>query len=101
YAEVAALLCGVNERTADIVVADETELVRDAALLGVAERSGVRRVGNAEHAVGIGRLLLCQLMPERAARAIDADAPYARIGSREVDQLEDAGGGSLRATQTR
>src|SRR5688500_2057103 len=80
----------MNERAADVVVADEAELERDARRLAESESSGVRRVGHAEHAVRIGRVLERELAAERAARAIHARAEDARVGAREVDQLEDA-----------
>src|SRR5688500_1551789 len=100
-AEVAALLRRVDEGAADVVIADEPELVRDAALLGVAERRGVRGVGHTEHAVGSDGLLARKLAAERAPRAVDARAPDAGVGPCEVDELEDAGCRAGRALQRR
>src|SRR5690606_21587754 len=76
-AEVATLLRGMDECAADVVVPDQAELVCDTALLGEAECRRVRGVRNAEHAVSLRRLLACELAAERAARTVDADAPYA------------------------
>src|SRR5690606_31265036 len=58
----------------------------------------------AEDAVRVDRVLLRELAPEGATRAVHADVPDARVGAREVDELEDARRlalGSLEARQVR
>ena len=79
---------GGVRRTTEVRLRLPTELLRalerDAALLGVAECGRVGRVGHTEHAVGFDRMFGGELSPERAASAVDAGAPDARVRSREV-----------------
>src|SRR5690606_38574029 len=82
-------------------VADQPQLERHAALFTEAERRRVRRVRHAEHAVGVRRLFARELTAEGPPRAVHARAPDARVGAREVHQLEYAGRGPERLLQTR
>ena len=94
-AEVAVGLRGADEGAAHVVVAEQPQLVGDAALLAVAERGGVGAVGHRDHAVAGHGVLARELSPEGPARAVHADPPQVRVGAREVHELEDAGGGGL------
>ena len=81
----------LDECAADVVIANERELVGQPALLGESERGGVRRVGHAEHELRAGRGALPREPPtERAARAVDRAAEDAAVRAREVDVLEHA-----------
>ena len=81
----------LDERAADVVVADQPVLELEAGLLGESERHGVRGVGHAEHHLGAGRRLLArQLAAELAARAVHRLAEDRAVGPGEVHQLEHA-----------
>ena len=94
-AEVAVGLARPDEGAAHVVVAQQAEFVRDAALLAVSERGRVGAVGHRDHAVSGNGVLPRELAPEGPPRTVDADAPEVRVGAREVHELEDAGRGGL------
>ena len=60
-AEVADLVARLDEGAADIMRADDAELERDAALLGVADRRGHARIGHRHDIIGLDRALDRQL----------------------------------------
>ena len=57
-AEVADLVAGLDEGPPDIMRADDAELERDAALLGVADRRRHARIGHRHDEIGLDRALL-------------------------------------------
>src|SRR5215813_5483012 len=89
-AEVTDALLGLDERTADIVVADQAHLVPGARLLRVAERRARSRVGDRDHDVGLDRMLAGELAAERLAHGVDVAAPQHGVGAREVHIFEHA-----------
>src|SRR5262249_45336889 len=89
--EVPDGLLGLDERAADVVIADEAQRERDAGLLRVAERGVHARSGHGNHDVRLGRVLPGQPAPEPLPRGGDAPAEDHRVRPGEVDVLEDAG----------
>ena len=97
HLRVAPGLRRLNERAADVVIANQRELVGQPRFLGEAERGGVRGIGNAEHEIRAGGgALLREPPPKRAPRAIDRAAEHAAVGAREIHVLEHAAASSLR-----
>src|SRR5947207_5700727 len=87
----AAGLRGVNERAADVMVANQRVLQLDPGLLRETERHGVGRIGHRKHAVRPrGRMLAGQLVPQGPAYAVHGPVEYGAVGARKVDQLEHA-----------
>src|SRR5262245_33810741 len=88
--EVTDALLGLDERPANIVIADEAQLVTGPGLLRVTQRRARPRVGNRDDDVGLDRVLAGQLAPERLAHGVDVAAPQHGVGTREVHVLEHA-----------
>jgi hypothetical protein len=80
----------MNERAADVVIANQSQLERDAAFLRVAERRGIRRIRHAENTIRIHTMFAGQLSPERAPRAVNRYTPDLGIRAGKINQLEDA-----------
>src|SRR5207244_12018185 len=75
---VPAGLGRLNEGAADVVIADQSQLIRQPALFGEAERGRIGRVGDAEDEVrALRRMLLRQPPAESATGAIDRAAENA------------------------
>ena len=91
HAELAHRLRRLDEGAADIVVADDAELVGDAAGLGVADRRRHAGIGHRHDDVGLGRRLAGELGADRLAHLVDVAAVHDRVGAGEIDVLEDAG----------
>ena len=94
-AEVADLVGRLNEGAADIVVAYDAELERDAARHRVAHRRGHARIRHRHDHVGLDRAFPRQLHPDALARLIYSVAVQHRVGPGEVDVLEHAEPGGL------
>ena len=92
-AEVADVLLRLDEGAADVVVADQGEVQRDAGLLGVADGGGHAGVGDRGHQVGVHVALAGELAAQLLAVLVDAVAVDVAVGPGEVDGLEDAPGG--------
>ena len=90
HAEVADGLLRFDERAADVVIAHEPHAVGDPALLRVAERREDPRVGHGHDHIGNDRMLPREAPAEGAPRLGDRLAEDGRVGSREIDVLEDA-----------
>ena len=91
HAEFADGLGRLNEGAPDIVVADDAEFERQAALSRVADRRRNPQIGHRHDDVGVGRRLARQFRPHRLAGVVDGSTMHDRIGPGEVDVFEDAG----------
>ena len=91
-AEVPDRLLGFDERAADVVVADQPELQRDAALVGIADGRRDAGVGHRHDDVGLDGVLARQVHPHEAAARVDGPAEHETVGAAEIDVLEDAVG---------
>ena len=89
-AELADALLGLDEGAADVVVADDAELERDAALLRIADGGGHAGIGDRDDHVGLGRRFARQLRAHLLAHVVHVAAADDGVGPREVDVLEDA-----------
>ena len=90
HAEVAHALFRFDEGAADVVVADEAEVERDAAFRGVAERRGHAGVRHGHDEISRHAGLARKLAAHLFAALLHPAAKDAAVGSREVDVLEDA-----------
>jgi hypothetical protein len=88
HAEMADVVGRLDERTADIVVADDTELEWDAAFGGVAHRCRHSGVRHRYHHVGRHSRLARQFGTDLLARVVDRRALHDRIRPGEVDVFE-------------
>ncbi len=89
-AELAQGLAGLDEGPADVGVLHEALAERDAALLGVPGGCRRARLGHRHHQVGLDGELARQLATHLDASLVDAPTGDPRIGSGQVDVLEDA-----------
>ena len=88
---VARGLRGLDERAANVVIADERELVRQSALFGETNGRRVRRIRHAEHQLGAGsRAILRETPPKGAAGAVHRTAEDSAVRTCEVNVLEHA-----------
>ncbi len=89
-AQIADVVGRLDEGAADIVVADDAELERQPAFLGVAHGGRHAGIGHRHHHVGGDRALARQLRADALARLVDGHALHHRVGAGEVDVFEDA-----------
>src|SRR5439155_2145247 len=87
---LAQALIGLDERAADIAVLDQPFAERDVQCAGEADRRRSARVGNGKDEVGIRRRLLGQALTHAHASSVHLDPLKARVGPREIEELEDA-----------
>ena len=87
-AEVADGLLRLDERPADVVIADQAESQRNARCLAVADRRAHARVGDRHHDVGFNRRLGGEDSAEVGAHLVDAAAEHVAVGPGEIDVLE-------------
>ena len=87
---LAQLLPGLDERAPDVAVLDQAVVLRQAAGAGEAAGGGVAGVGHRDHEVGLDRRLGREQLAHAPARGLHDAALEARVGTREVDVLEDA-----------
>ena len=80
----------LDERPADVVIADQPEPHRQPRFFGIADRGAHARVGNGDHHVGVDAGFARQQPPEVGAHLVDALAEHFAVGPREVDVLEHA-----------
>src|SRR6266850_5801448 len=79
----------MDERAADVVIADERVLQLDPRLLGEPECHGVRGIRHREHTVRSGRWVLAgKLVPQRPTHPVHRAMEHRAVGTREVNQLE-------------
>ena len=76
HTEVAYPLLGLNEGTADVVVADQPKLDRDAALIGEALGGGYAGVGYRHHDIGVHRRFQRELAAHGIARLLHCLAEH-------------------------
>ncbi len=88
HALAALLLVGLDERAADVAVLHQAVAVGDAGGARVALRGGNPRLGDRHHHVGVDRRLARQLLAHALTSRVDALAVEHRVGTREVDELE-------------
>jgi hypothetical protein len=75
-AELANVLRRLDEGAADIMVADDAELVRDAGRLGVADGRRHAGIRNRHHHVGERRSFARELRPHGLAHVIDVASAH-------------------------
>ena len=91
HAEMADVVGRLDEGAPDIVVADDAELERNAALGGVAHRRGHAGIRHRhDHVGGDRRLSRASSRADALARVIDRRALHHRIRAGEVDVFEHA-----------
>ena len=90
HAQMADLVGGFDEGTADIVVADDAEIERDAGLLGVAEARRHAAVGNGHYEIGGHTAFARKFRADALARLVDRNTFHDAVGSREINILENA-----------
>ncbi len=81
HAEVADVVGRLDEGAADIVVADDAEFERDAALLRVAHRGGDAGIGDRDDDVGRDIGLEGEFGADALAGVVDRHALHHRIGA--------------------
>ena len=91
HAEFAHRLRRLDEGAADIMVADDAELVGHAACLREAERGRHAGIGHRHDDVGVDRRFARRARAHALAHVVDAAAVHDRVGPGEVDVFEDAG----------
>src|SRR5205814_7723343 len=89
-AEMADLIGRLDKGTADIMVADDTELEGEAGFGGVAEGRGHAGIGHRHDNVRFDRRFPRQFATDALARLIDAVSLDDAVRTREVDVLENA-----------
>ncbi len=80
----------LDEGASDVMVADEAELERQLRSFRVPEGDRVARIGHRDHDVRRHRRFLGEAPPELAADLVDVLPEDAAVGTREIDELEDA-----------
>ena len=90
YAEVADRLLRLDERPADVVVADEPHAQRQPRLLGEADRRAHAGVGDGHDDVGVDRVFAGEHAAEFRPHLVDTAAEHVAVGPREIDVLEHA-----------
>ena len=90
HAEMPDRLRRLDERAADIVIADQPEAQRNLGLFRIANRRADTRVGNRHDHVGVDAGFARQLAAEIGAHFVDALAEHFAVGPREIHVLEDA-----------
>ena len=92
---MARLLAGLDERAADIVVADNAEFERLVRLLGITKAAWVSAVRHGAHHVGVDIVLNGELAAQLFAHGVHIEAVHSGVRSGEVKELEHAGSGSF------
>ena len=90
HAEVADGLLRLDERPPDVVIADQSELERNAGFLRVAERGEEAGIGDGNDDIRVHWMLARKLCSEALPGLSDVGAEDDGVGPREVDVLEDA-----------
>ena len=91
HAELAHRLRRLDEGAADIMVADDAELVGNAAGLGEAERRRHAGIGHRDDDVGSAGASRASSRPIVLAHLVDVAPVHDGIGAGEIDVFEDAG----------
>ena len=90
HAKLADLLGRLDEGAADIVVADDADLVGDAGLLGIADRRRHAGIRHRDDHIGLRRRLARELGAHGLAHVVDVAAADDGIRPGEIDVFEDA-----------
>ena len=90
HAEVAHPLLRLDEGAANVVVADQSELQRNAALMREAHGRGHAGVGHGNHDVGLDRRFERKLPAHGVARLLHRASEDHAVGPRKIHVLEDA-----------
>src|SRR5262245_56374156 len=83
-------LLRLDERAADVVIADKPHLHREPGLFRVSNSRADARVRNRHHDIGLSWGLARQDSPELGAYLVDALPEYVAVRPREVHVLEHA-----------
>ena len=89
-AELANRLGGLDEGASDVGVLHEALGEGDARLLRIADRAVTARLRHGDDQVGVGGVLARETLADVDARGLHAAVRDRRVGSREVDELEEA-----------
>ena len=90
HSEVAHALPRLDERAADVVIADQAEAERNAALGGVAHGRGHAGIGHRHNEIGVGRGFPRQLPSQPFAAGLHRASEHHAVGPREINVLENA-----------
>ena len=88
--EITDGLAGLDERPADVVVADEAEPERDAGFIRVADGGGNARVGHGHHQVRLHGMLAGEQPPQHLAARLHGTAENDAVRTRKVNVFENA-----------
>src|SRR5271165_7129770 len=89
YAEVAHALLRFDKRPAHVMVANQSNLDRNAALLREAHRRGHAGIRDRNDDVGVHGRFQCKLPAHGVARRLDSSSEDYAVRPRKVDVLED------------
>src|SRR5207253_703814 len=84
------VLARLDEGASDIMRADDAELERDTARLGIADRCRHAAVRDGDHVIHLDRSLARQLRSDVLTDLVNRHSFGDRIRTREIDVLEDA-----------
>ncbi len=90
HAEISNVVGRFDEGAADIVVADDAEVERQAAFERVAHGGGDAGVGDGDDDVGVDRAFAGEFGADFLAGAVDRRAFHDGVGAGEIDVFEDA-----------
>ena len=83
-------LRGLDERTSDVGVLDQTLCEWDAGLLGVSDSCRGSALGHRNHQICIDRTLTCQLTSHLCPNSVNSVPGNSGVGASKVDELEQA-----------
>ena len=87
---MADLVGRLDEGAADVMVADDAELERDARFLRIPDRRGDAGIRDRHHDIGVDMAFARQFPADALACLVDALAFDDAVGAGEIDVLEDA-----------
>src|ERR1022692_4392456 len=90
HAKVADALLRLDESTADVLVANQPKLDRDAALIGEAEGGSDPGVGHGNHDISVHRRFQRELAAHGIACLLHRFAEYDAVWPRKINMLKDA-----------
>ena len=90
HAEIADVISRLNESAADIMVADDAQLERDAALRAVAHRGGNTAIWHRHDDIGLDTALAGEFGADPLARVVDGHGLHLGVRPGEVDVFEHA-----------
>src|SRR5690242_13047984 len=89
-AEIADGLRGLDERAADVVIANQAHAKRNFGFERIADGRGNTGIGDGNHNVGFDGMLAREQTAEHFAALVNGAAENNAVGTREIDMLENA-----------